>query len=286
MRVEQGRPSAAPRAGAPPEVATAVDRRETTMRGNGVPIGRAATAALERLGGLALREHPMESVLQTVADLSKQVMPGEAETSITLLVDDKATTAVYTGRLALDLDESQYGRGYGPCLHAAATGEVTEIADTRTEPRWPDYARAAWERGGGSSISVPLHLDERMSGALNVYARAPRAFDDEARAALARFEPYASVALANAHAYRSARDRAGNLQVALESRAVIDQAKGILMERHRLTADQAFQAMATVSMRSNTKVREVADHLVRTGEFPPGVRPEDLRERRRFTGER
>jgi GAF domain-containing protein len=243
------------------------------MRSNGVPIGRAATAALERLGGLALSEHPMESVLQTVADLSKQVMPGEAETSVTLLVDDKATTAVYTGRLALDLDESQYGRGYGPCLHAAATGEVTEIADTRTETRWPDYARAAWERGGGSSISVPLHLDERMSGALNVYARAPRAFDDEARAALARFEPYASVALANAHAYRSARDRADNLQVALESRAVIDQAKGILMERHRLTAAQAFTVLIETSSRTNRKIVDIAEELTSTGALAPAPRP-------------
>src|SRR3954454_23677900 len=144
MCVEHGRPSAGPPGGARPEVATAVDRRETTMRSDGVPIGRAATVALQRLGGLTPREQPMELVLPTVANLSKQVMPGESETSVTLLVDDKATTAVYTGRLALDLDESQYGRGYGPCLHAAATGEVTEIADTRTETRWPDYARAAW----------------------------------------------------------------------------------------------------------------------------------------------
>jgi AmiR/NasT family two-component response regulator len=75
--------------------------------------------------------------------------------------------------------------------------------------------------------------------------------------------------MANMHAYQGARTLADNLAVALESRAVIDQAKGILMERLKLTADQAFQALATVSMHSNTKVRDVADHLVQTGEFPP-----------------
>ncbi|WP_331254117.1 MULTISPECIES: GAF and ANTAR domain-containing protein [unclassified Modestobacter] len=233
------------------------------------PLTRDATEALERLGSLALRDHSMESVLQTVADLVKQVLPGEIEASISLLVNDKATTTVYTGKLALDLDESQYGRGYGPCLHAAATGELVEIHDARTEDRWPDYARAAWERGSGSSLSVPLPIQEQMAGALNIYAREVQGFGEEARSAAVRFAPYAAVAVSNMHAYQSARHMAENLQVALESRAVIDQAKGILMERHKLTADQAFQAMAAVSMRRNRKVRDIAETLVRTGEFQP-----------------
>ncbi|MFQ1000705.1 ANTAR domain-containing protein [Modestobacter sp. SSW1-42] len=226
-----------------------------------------ATDALERLGRIALRDQSMATVLQTVADLAKEVLPGDPEVSISLLSNDKASTTVFTGRLAMDLDESQYGRGYGPCLHAASTGELTEIDDARTDPRWPDYGKSAWERGSGSSLSVPLPIQEGLSGALNIYAREPHAFDDEARQAAQRFAPYAGVAVANMHAYETARDMAGHLQVALESRAVIDQAKGILMERHKLTPDQAFQAMAAVSMRANRKLRDVAEQLVRTGEF-------------------
>ncbi|HEV7871569.1 MAG TPA: GAF and ANTAR domain-containing protein [Modestobacter sp.] len=226
--------------------------------------------ALERLGGLVLRDQSMESLLQAVVDLAKQALPGNPESSISLLVNDKATTAVSTGRLALDLDESQYSRGYGPCLHAAATGEVIEISDMATEQRWADYCRTAAERGSGSSLSVPLPMHEGVMGALNTYARVPHAFDDEARAAAQRFAPYAGVAVANMHAYQSARDMAGNLQIALESRAVIDQAKGVLMERYKLTADQAFQALASVSMRTNTKVRDVAEQLVLTGSFDLG----------------
>ena len=225
------------------------------------------TEALERLGSLALRDQSMESVLQTVVELAKQVLPGNPETSISLLANDKATTAVSTGRLATDLDESQYGRGYGPCLHAASTGEMVEISDARHEPRWPDYARSAWERGSGSSLSVPLPIAESLSGALNIYAREPHAFDQAARSAAVRFAPYAGVAVANVHAYQSARSMAQNLEVALESRAVIDQAKGVLMERYKFTADQAFQALAAVSMRSNTKVRDIAERLIHTGEF-------------------
>ena len=225
------------------------------------------TEALEQLGGLALRDHSMESVLQSVTELAKQALPGNPEISISLLVDGRPTTPVSTGRLALDLDEAQYGIGYGPCLHAAETGELTEITDARTETRWPDYARSAWERGSGSSLSVPLPVHEGLAGALNVYAREPYAFDDAARAAGQRFAPYAAVAVGNMHAFAAASDKAAHLQVALDGRAVIDQAKGILMERYKLTADQAFQALAAVSMRTNRKVRDIADQLTRTGVF-------------------
>ena len=76
------------------------------------------------------------------------------------------------------------------------------------------------------------------------------------------------MAAGNLYAYRSARRTADNLQAALESRAVIDQAKGVLVERYRLTPDQAFQMLARASMNANRKVRDVADELVRTGELP------------------
>jgi GAF domain-containing protein len=241
--------------------------------------------ALERLGRLSLRDLSMESLLQTVADLGKTVMPGDAEVSVSLLVKDIPTTVVSTGQLAVDVDESQYERGHGPCLHAARTGELVEVADTRTDPRWPDYMPRAAERGALSSLSVPLAIDDdaQVSGALNIYARQPDAFDADARAAALRFGPYAAVAAGNLHAYQSARDMADNLQAALETRAVIDQAKGVLIERYKLTPDQAFQLLAQASMRANRKVRDIADELVRTGELPvvppraegrrPGTKP-------------
>ena len=105
---------------------------------------------------------------------------------------------------------------------------MIEIADARTDPRWPDYLPRAAEHGALSSLSVPLVIDEdeRVSGALNIYAREPHAFDEDSRSAATRFAPYAAVAAGNLHAYQSARDRADNLQTALETRGVIDQARG------------------------------------------------------------
>jgi GAF domain-containing protein len=228
-----------------------------------------ATEALERLGRLSLRELSMDSLLQTVADLTKSVMPGNPEASVLLLVKDRPTTVVSTGTLASALDETQYERGHGPCLHAARTGEITEIPDTRTDDRWPDYLPRAVEQGNLSSLSIPLAIDPdaQVSGALNIYARSVDAFDETSRSVATRFAPYAAVAAGNLYAYQSAREMADNLQVALESRAVIDQAKGILIERYKITPDQAFQFLARVSMTSNRKLRDIADELVRTGEL-------------------
>jgi GAF domain-containing protein len=236
-----------------------------------------AEEALERLGRLSLRALSMDGLLQTVADLTKAVMPGNPEASVSLLVKGTPSTVVSTGQLALDLDERQYERGHGPCLDAARTGELTVIADTRTDRRWPDYLPRAVERGCRSSLSVPLSVGEEqgVSGALNIYARQPGAFDADSRAVATRLAPYASVAAGNMYAYQSARDMADNLQRALESRAVIDQAKGVLIERYKLSADQAFQLMARASMHTNRRVRDIADHLVRTGELLGAQPPRD-----------
>ncbi len=231
-----------------------------------------AAEALERLGRLSLRDLSMEELLQTVADLTKTVMPGPTEVSVSLLVADNPSTVASTGQLATDLDETQYDRDHGPCLHAARTGELTEIGDTRTDSRWPDYVPRAVQHGALSSLSVPLPIaeDEQVSGALNIYAREPHAFNEDSRSAATRFAPCAAVAAGNLYAYRSARDVIHELQTALETRGVIDQAKGILMDRHGLTADQAFQVLAQMSTKTNRELRAVADDLVRTGGPPDG----------------
>jgi GAF domain-containing protein len=222
--------------------------------------------ALQQLGRLTLGEHSMATLLQAVVDTAASTLPGHLEASISLLVDNKPSTAVHTGQLALDLDESQYGRGHGPCLHAATSGELVEIADAQVDARWPDYTPRAVERGSLSSLSVPLPMSD-VHGALNIYAEQAHAFDEDARSTATRFAPYAAVAINNMSAYQNARDIADHLQTALRSRAVIDQAKGILMERHRLTPDQAFQALAKASQHTNRKLRDIADHLVQTGEL-------------------
>jgi GAF domain-containing protein len=230
--------------------------------------GHGAQAAFDRLDHLALSDHSLQSVLGTVAELAKHVLPGELETSVSLLVPEGPSTVGATAELSVNLDARQYQNGDGPCLQAATTGQLVEMTDARSESRWGTYPRSAVEAGALSSLSVPLGGPEQIPAALNLYAREPEAFDDAGRSVARRFAEFAGVAVTYMNAYHSARDLADNLQAALASRAVIDQAKGILIERHRITADQAFEVLARTSMRTNTKLRALAAHLVETGELP------------------
>ncbi len=227
---------------------------------------RPRRAALDELGRLLLAGETRRSVLQRVVDLVQRAMPPGVEVSITLVRENRPTTPAFTGPLADALDEAQYEQGQGPCLDAALGGLVVEIADGRAEDRWPDYVATFLARGARSALAAPVPVAP-LAAALNVYAASPRAFSDDDRAALLSFAAYAGAALTNLEALQDARELADNLRRAIESRAVIEQAKGILVERHKLTADQAFRMLADASMHANRKVRDVAEHLVLTGEL-------------------
>ena len=214
--------------------------------------------AVAELARLVFDTTTMDAMLQRIAELARELIPGVTEASVTLIANDKAHTAACTGRLALDLDESQYGRGYGPCLEAAVGEEIREITDARQETRWPDYARTAVERGSLSSLSVPLPVREGIHGGLNLYAVDADGFDDDARHMSRAFASYAAVAVHNMHLYESTRDQAEHLDTAMQTRAVIEQAKGILMSQRRCDAQEAFSLLAAASQRSNRKLRDIA----------------------------
>jgi GAF domain-containing protein len=167
---------------------------------------RNADQALDELGRLLLREHSMEGALQEVVDSAKQVLPGHPETSVSVLFQDFPTTVVYTGQLAVDCDERQYAHGDGPCMHAASSGQLTEVADAQAETRWRDYVQEAAERGALSSLSVPLPIrEEGVSAALNIYARRPNAFDEHSRSVATRFAPLAATAVTGMQAFKDAQ---------------------------------------------------------------------------------
>jgi GAF domain-containing protein len=169
---------------------------------------------------------------------------------------------VSTGDLATSLDETQYDEGFGPCLDAAVGGEVTSITDMANETRWPDFAKVAADRGALSSLSTPIPLQQYANAALNMYGTVPGAFDEAAMALASSFASYAGVALANMHLYESTRTLAEQLQNAMESRAVIEQAKGVLMGQRQCDAEEAFDILVKLSQQSNRKLREVAQALL------------------------
>jgi GAF domain-containing protein len=225
--------------------------------------------AFDELGRMSFAEHSLDSVLQKVTDLAARVLPGEPAASVTIVTDGRASTVGSSHPMAVALDLMQYGLGNGPCLEAATTGHVVELVDTSADERWGGFPRAAAEQGCRSVLSFPLPAQELITGSLNVYARTSHPLDERTRAMAARFAAYAVVPVSNIYLYESAVERAGHLRAALDSRAVIDQAKGILMERFALSADQAFSALARVSMETNTKVHDIAERFVRTGQLRP-----------------
>ncbi len=227
----------------------------------------AVQPAFEELGRISFAEHSLESLLQTVTAVASRVLPGEPITSVTIVDDRRPATVAASGDLALQLDLVQYRLGSGPCLTAAASGHTAELVDTRRAGEWPEFAAAAAATDCGSVLSFPLPAREKVRGALNVYSREFTVADKRTHALVSRFADYAVVPVSNMYLYESAVQKAEHLAAALDSRAVIDQAKGILMERFKLTPDLAFQALTRVSMETNTKVRDIAERFVRTGDL-------------------
>ena len=228
---------------------------------------------LAELATIVLAEETLDTVLSKVAELAKQVIASADEVSVTLVRKGRAETAAYTGVIAMQADERQYGLDGGPCLDAGRGGEILLIKDMQTESRWPDYSPQAVRIGILSSLSVPLPIQEDLIGALNVYATTPDAFDEDDVRAGEAFAAYAAVAVRNADTFASTAETAENLRVAMASRATIEQAKGILMARGGISAERAFDMLVRASQRENRKLRDVAKELVeRVQSREPGTR--------------
>ncbi|WP_249998651.1 GAF and ANTAR domain-containing protein [Actinoplanes sp. M2I2] len=222
--------------------------------------------AFARLGRIKLSETDLHGVLDTIADLAKNTIPGAKEVSVTLIRGENAYTAAFTGDLALKLDESQYRAGHGPCLDAAAAAATLSLPRIDQESRWPGWTPQALGSGVQSSLSVGLPVQEAVTGAMNIYATEPEAFDDDAVELAETFAGYAAVVLANAHLYDATATLAEQMRAAMASRAVIEQAKGIIMAERRCTADEAFQILTRMSQNANHKLRDVAVILVEKAE--------------------
>jgi GAF domain-containing protein len=224
------------------------------------------TALHQDLAGVRLVDRDLADVLSEITGIGNRAIAGSEAASVTLIRGGKAGTAAFHGELAREAEQLQYDRGYGPCLDAGRAGLVFVVPDMRTEERWPDYARHVVGVGVLSSLSVPLPFQGATIGAMNFYSRQLKAFDEDDVALGEEVASFVAVAIANAeHGARAAED-AANMRRAMESRATIEQAKGILMERHKVTADAAFAVLTRASQESNKKLRDIAEHLVQTGE--------------------
>ena len=217
-------------------------------------------AAFAELSKIMLGERSLDETLGRIAALARDTVPDIDEVSVTLVDRERANTVVFTGQLALHLDERQYQHGAGPCLDAAVTGD-TVVVDVADDSLYPDFAHSARRAGVTHSVSVGLPVPQRVVGALNLYASTPDPPAEETIALAQAFASYAGVAVANAALFNHTAELADQMQAAMQSRSVIEQAKGILMARHGFDADEAFKTLSKLSQDSNRKVRDIAQSI-------------------------
>lgn len=254
--------------GRPATVASAGPDAMDTARADRDHTDPMTTAAYKALAEVVLVGRPLEDVLNEVAGIARDWLPGAEATSVTLMHADKAWTAAYSGRLALEADELQYEEGYGPCMDAGRTGMPMVVTDMQTEDRWPTYTPRVIKKGVLSSLSVPLPFQGATIGALNNYSSRSDAFDGEALELAEEITTYVGIAVMNADAHAEASVAAQNMHRALESRKTIDMALGILIARHHCSPDEAFAVLSRTSQTHNRKLRELAADLVESESRP------------------
>lgn len=216
---------------------------------------------LMKLGQLVVTEEPVSTALARVAEMASSVIDVCDCCGVSLVQGDHVETRAASDDRADDVDEMQYSAGSGPCLQAIEDGRAVNVASFDDESRWPEFIQRARAAGIRASYSVPLTVDDDIVGSINYYS-ASSAFDPRARHLGDLFATQAAVALHNARTFSGVRDLVGQLREALESRDVIGQAKGILMARHGIDAEAAFDRLRTESQHRNQKLRTIAARLV------------------------
>ncbi len=200
----------------------------------------------------------VETVLSGVTTAAVELLAGGDLAGVLLIAKGgKFESLVGTSDLVYKLDELQEAHGSGPCIEAAVDQLIVRVDNFEAEQRWPEYSRAVVHTGVRSSLSFKLYTGDRAAGALNVFSFHAYAFDGEQ-------EAIGSVLAAHAAAALVASRQGEQLNSALNTRDVIGQAKGIIMERFNVDAVRAFEMLRELSQSMNTRLADIAQRVVDT----------------------
>ncbi|TQL18502.1 GAF and ANTAR domain-containing protein [Streptomyces sp. SLBN-134] len=209
-----------------------------------------------------LAEHTLDSTLRQISNSAVELVDGCDASGILVLRGDRVSSLAPTEQLVTDSDRLQEQLKEGPCFDAARPDRaerVFRIPDFTEDPgRWTSYVPRCRELGVGSMMGFLLYTREEELGALNMYSRKPGMFTEDSETAGWLLASHAAVAFSTAKTD-------AQLQEAIATRHLIGEAMGILMGRHQVTEDQAFDILRTRSQRTNTKLRDVARRVVETG---------------------
>lgn len=217
---------------------------------------------LVRMGAVLHNEETIDRILQLVTELTERTVRSACAVSVTLVRDDNPSTPNASETVARELDQVQYDTDDGPCLQALSQRRTINASLGDADGRWPKFTRAADDKGIRSILSVPLVVRDSSLGALNIYSRDHRPFDEVEQTTASLLAQQASAVLANANAFAETAALNGQLLDALETRDLIGQAKGILMAREACDAETAFDILRRASQRSNRKLRDLAADLI------------------------
>ena len=222
------------------------------------------------LTGLLSLEEGTNEALKRVTDLAASLVGTADGVGITLVTwglpgtTPAMRTAAHSNPWVQRVDADQYATGEGPCIDAIVRGTVVNMR-LLDDARYPRFCARAAHEELGSVLAIPLAVNDRPVGALNLYAKAADAFDEASQDLACNFAVQAAIALVNIELYDGATKLNDQLNEAMNSRAIIEQAKGILMGRERCTAEHAFGLLKAMSQAKNIKVRELATMMVGEG---------------------
>jgi hypothetical protein len=208
-----------------------------------------------------------DATLARIVAVASQNVSGCDAAGILVAEGGGMATAAASAPVVAALHALQVDAQEGPCLDAVSRQVPSYATDLAADVQWPTFSTGAVALGIRSVLAYPVATGGVRS-ALNLYGSMPAAFGAADRARGLLLSVLAGVALGAADEHERADAREANILAALKTREMIGQAQGILMERERITADQAFALLRDSSQHLNVKLREVAQTLIETGETP------------------
>lgn len=224
-------------------------------------------SSLGELAGLVTGSLGLEELLGRVATFAARAIPGADGAGVTLLEvgsgDHRVEALASSDPFVAQIDEIQYVTlREGPCITAALERRTVRSGSLGGEKMWPRFGPRVGRLGVNSALSMPLLLPGRLVGAINVYARGKDVFDDHAAELGELFASPAAVAVHNAQILTQALALTTQLQTALSSRPIIDQAIGLLRGRTGVSTEEAFARLRKISQSEHVKLAEVAQRMV------------------------
>lgn len=237
-------------------------RGEPSSSDTGTRDGQDVLAAqLSEFARTVQQQRDPHETLVEIVRAAVELVPGCDEASISVVLGRRhVTSEAASGKLPKLVDALQESLGEGPCVSAAYEHLTVRVPDMANDDRWPRFTAGAVAAGALGMMALQLYVEGDDLGALNLFSRKAGAFDDESEHIGLLFAAHAAVA------YAAARTQA-SLSRSVETRQVIGQAQGILIERHRVTPEQAFAMLIRVSQHRNEKLRDVAQRLVDHGQI-------------------